>query len=127
VVTHDLKVGNPRVFLSESFIFEPLLWQSGIMLNFNDFIMSIAETFKGLKTASGAVYHILTYPCVKQGSPVHEFKDWKYIYTHLGLDFQTVYCIEIDSKGFLLTTKTLSMRYVHDEYSTGRRIIEIKG
>jgi hypothetical protein len=78
---------------------------------------------KSLKTISGGLYHSL----VTNNAKEFDGRDWDLFCSHFNIPPNTIHSIEFTGTGFILTTKDLYFRYVHNNFDTEKRIVEIKG
>ncbi len=74
-----------------------------------------------LKTICGGIFHSL----VTYGSSQVGEHNWAHLHSHLHIPESTVYCVEATENGFRFTCKFLFLTYVHDDFNTERRVIEI--
>ncbi len=74
-----------------------------------------------LRTVCGGIFHCL----ITYGKMEVNGRDWEYLHSHLHIPESTVHCVEVAKNGFRFTCKVLSMLYVHDSFSTEKRVIEI--
>jgi hypothetical protein len=80
------------------------------------------ENIKALRTLAGALYHgVYTY-----NDTYFKGNDWEHFCSHLHIPPATIHYVEKSGYGFLLHTKDLTFRYVHDDLKTDARVIEIR-
>jgi hypothetical protein len=78
--------------------------------------MSQIERDQALKTICGGVYHMFT--TYKKYEILD--RDWEMLCSYLKSTEQ-VYCVEMEKKGFVITTRSFRLRYVHSDFA-GRTV-----
>jgi hypothetical protein len=84
--------------------------------------MMNVEEIKKIKTLCGGIFHCrVTYR-----QP--EFSDWEWeqLIDCLQIKSNTIYWLEPIPNGFKVITKTMSFKYLHDDFSWQKRVIEFK-
>jgi hypothetical protein len=72
-----------------------------------------------LRTLAGGIHYTLLY----YGRKVISRREWQQLCNYLKISYDTGYCVEVNTRGFLLTTKELSVKFDHSLSES--RMIEI--
>lgn len=80
------------------------------------------ETIKAIKTVSGGIFHgIVLY---KERELCG--RDWEILCSHLKISTNTIHSLTAIPNGFVLTTKSMSFKYLHENFSCEKRVVEIR-
>jgi hypothetical protein len=75
-------------------------------------------------SALKSIFGAIRYTMLRYGYKEISDHDWQYACSALGIQTSTVYCIELTSYGFLLSTKEMVIKYT-DHSMHGERVIDI--
>jgi hypothetical protein len=80
--------------------------------------MTKEVNLEALKTLCGALHYDLT----RYGRKEFNGRDFELLLGHLGLPQTVIYGIEVNGRGFTMTTKAMVLRYVHDDLHYKRKV-----
>ncbi len=80
------------------------------------------EIIKAIKTISGGIFHGIIINNDKELTG----RDWELLCSHLKIRTDTIHSVTPIPNGFILSTKSMSLKYLHNSFSLEKRVIELK-
>ena len=79
------------------------------------------ESIKAIKTIAGGLFHSILTKNRRELSG----RDWELLCSHLQIDTDTIHSVSPIPNGFTLSTRVVSLRYVHDNCHIEKRKVEV--
>lgn len=79
------------------------------------------DSIKAIKTIAGGLF----YSIVTKNRRELSGRDWELLCSHLKIDTDTIHSVSPIPNGFVLFTRVVSLRYVHDNCNVEKRKVEV--